>query len=246
MSIPTCAVADKLQQLAGQLRPAERNNLRLLLCMAAGDLAPFAGECQDETRGSALRSTIAALARLQPYERQIPADGVVWQGRPVFLDDERLASLVAESHDRRPCARLYERQYLAPGGPRAAELAVAPEMVALVKEHAGPGITPTGVASYLFYDEPGMGIDPHVDTDVFALNAVLLLLHGHVGRPQSELVVFPTTGGRRSISLAAGELVLVYADSVVHGRTDTAHGENVHVLTIGFQPPFTVGRRFTM
>lgn len=240
------STANAIGQLADSLSPAERNNLRLLLGMAAGDLAKFAGSQSDVLRSEALSSTVAALAGLQPYARVIPANGVVWRGRPSFMDERRLAELVAESHSRRTDARRYERQHLATGGPLADALAVSGDMQSLVAKHAGPGITATGIASYLFYDEAGLGIDPHVDTDVFALNAIILLKHDAVEDGRSELVVFPATGGRETVVLTPGELVLVYADSVVHGRTPTADGEVVHVLTIGFQPPLTDGRRFSM
>jgi hypothetical protein len=169
----------------------------------------------------------------------------MWRGRPEWMSDALLDDLVGESIERRPDARLYEKQFLSCGGTRADRLAVSDELVALVEQASGPA-RPTGVASYLYYDEAGLGIVPHVDTEVFALNAIILLRHDAREAPKSHLVVFPPDSPATEVPLEPGDLVLMRADCVVHGRTETGPDEAVHVLTIGFQPPDADSTPFTL
>ncbi len=51
---------------------------------------------------------------------------------------------------------------------------------------------PTSKANYLYYDEVGLGIEPHLDNEEFSLNAILMLRHEYEENP-SALVL--KTGG---------------------------------------------------
>jgi hypothetical protein len=238
---------DRLRQFDTRLTEPERNNLRLLLGMAAGDLASTTEPAPAQLRdGPALQVTLNALAAIQPHDRQAARSGILWRGTPPWMTSELLAALQSEALDKREDALRYERQYLSPGASVASSLAVSPEFTQLARDVAGD-VFPTGVASYLYYDAEGLGIAPHVDTEAFALNAILMLAHTAVAERKSHLVVYPANGGEpERIFLEPGELALLFADAVVHGRTPVAAGEVVHVLTIGFSDrggksaPFTL------
>jgi len=226
-------LADRVVTLAGTLDSAELNNLRLLLGMAAGTLVP-SEETGQEPRAS-LRTTLACLSAIRNGKVVPDRGGLLYRGRPDWFSGERLNELIQESHDRRPVARLYERQFVAGGGTIADELARSNLLLDLVRAASNGMASPTGIASYLYYDAPGMGIVPHVDTEVFALNALFLLVHE--GRSvQSSLVVYPPTGPPLNLRLSPGEVVVLDANAVVHGRSSVGPEERVHVLTIGFRP----------
>jgi hypothetical protein len=228
------ALSRRLAALYATLEPAERNNLRLLLGMAAGDLDQCSSARLRSAQRAALRATTATLTAIQPSGRQDTTCGVLWRGRPRWLSDALLSSLRAEAVALRDNAKLYERQYLGRGGPIAERVATSAELLATVREAAG-SVTPTGVASYLYYERDGMGISPHIDTEVFALNALILLRHDAQAERTSHFVVMPPGAQEfERLPLEAGDMLLLYADSVVHGREPVGPHETVHVLTLGF------------
>jgi hypothetical protein len=186
---------------------------------------------------SAFGAVTATLARLQPYSARIPANGIVYRGRPEIMTDELLSSLQREARELRPTALPYEEHFLGCGAPVANELAVSPGLVELVKAHAGP-VEATGVASFLFYDQEGQGIEPHIDTDVFALNVLTMLRHDvrEGQQTRSTLVMFPPNAEPEPIDLQPGGMVIFFAGSVAHGRTKIEAGESVAILTFGFRP----------
>lgn len=234
-----------LGSFSSSLTPPERNNLRLVLCMAAGELAGATATAPGTIRDEALRATVGCLTRLQPHGARVPSTGILWYGRASWMTDSMLDELRAEAESQRPSAILYGRQYLAYGGPQANTLAMSANLVALAEQYAGK-VRPTGVASYLYYDAEGLGIDPHVDTDVFALNALIMLRHDVVSTRNSCLSLYPPGGSTVKLDLAPGEMVLLFADSVVHGRDSVTAGETVHVLTVGMRPADTQSYMFTL
>ncbi|HJQ00781.1 MAG TPA: hypothetical protein VJ851_04215 [Jatrophihabitans sp.] len=235
MTVAPTTLLGRLTELVDTLDQAELNDLRLLLGMAAGRLAP--SEEVGSSPSDALRTTLACLARLRSDRGEVSADGVLFHGWPDWLPADLLASLIDESYRRRPDARLYERQRVSCGGAIADELANSSELLDFVRHHAMATAEPTGVASYLYYDSPGMGISAHVDTEVFSLNVIMLLVHERAGAdPGSQLIVHPPDSEPVPLALAPGEIVLLDANAVVHGRSQVTGLERVHVLTIGFTP----------
>ncbi|NJK32240.1 MAG: hypothetical protein HC927_07435, partial [Deltaproteobacteria bacterium] len=92
-----------------------------------------------------------------------------------------------------------------------------------------------GVASFLYYDERP-GIDPHIDTDIFSLNVLLMLEHRQGEGPGSNLVIFPPRAEPQRLDLQPGEIVVMFAGSIAHGRERVSRGEAVSILTFGFHP----------
>jgi hypothetical protein len=121
--------------------------------------------------------------------------------------------------------------------PIANKLATSDELVSLVHEHAG-NVSPTGIASFLYYDEPGQGIDPHIDTDIFSLNVLLMLDHQRPAGMDSGsiLVMFPPHAEPQQLNLEPGEMVIFFAGSIAHGRKRIQPDESVSILTFGFKP----------
>jgi hypothetical protein len=228
-------LVDKLQAFNDSLSEAERANYKLLLGLAAGGLSPDFKTPLDPDKQQAFATVGETLARLQPYSARISPNGIAYRGRPDFMTDEFLGSLIDEARELRPRAFPYDEHFLGTGAPIANQLAVSPVLVDLVKAHAGD-VQPTGVASFLYYDAPGQGIEPHIDTDIFSLNVILMLKHVGGGDARSCLVVFPPGGEPERLDLVPGEMVIMFAGSITHGREFVKPGEEVNILTFGFHP----------
>ncbi len=235
-SVPTTIPAE-LDRLNASLTPAEQAGLKLILGLAASGLAPEFNEPRGGDVNNAFGAVTATLARMQPYSARIPANGIVYRGRSSILSDEVLTALQKEALELRHSAQPYEEHFLGCGAPLANQLATSSELVDLVTEHAGP-VEPTGVASFLYYDEAGQGIDPHIDTEVFALNVLTMLRHEvpEGQATESTLFMFPPNADPEPVNLTPGETVIFFAGSVAHGRTRIKEGESVSILTFGFKP----------
>ena len=91
------------------------------------------------------------------------------------------------------------------------------------------------IASYLFYSFAGGGIKPHVDTEVFSVNLMLMLKHvTPEGQEPSRTVYFPADRAPISYSLQVGEVMLSHGSSIIHARSIVKENEDVALLTIGF------------
>jgi hypothetical protein len=228
-------LVEKLHAFHESLSEAERANYKLILGLAASGLSPnFKTPASPEKR-EAFATVGETLARLQPYSARITPNGIAYRGRPAFLTDEILNSLIAEAAELRARAIPYDEHFLGTGGPIANKFAVSPELCGLVQEHAGE-VQPTGVASFLFYDREGQGIEPHIDTDIFSLNVILMLKHVGGGEQRSCLVVFPPGRDPERLDLEPGEMVILFAGSITHGREFVKQDEEVGILTFGFHP----------
>jgi hypothetical protein len=221
-------LVDKLDRITHGLDEAELDNYKLLLGIAAGGLAPHGHLPVGGPKGEAFQVVLKCLARIQPT-------GMVWRGRPEFMTDELLARLQREADDGRSKAIRHDRYFLGYGGPVADKLAMSGELVDLVSRHT-TRMAPTGIASYLWYDEPGCGLDPHIDTETFTLNGIIMLRHTYMTEPPSALQLYPPDQPPERVLLAPGEMLLLYAGGTVHAREDVKAGESVSLLTVGFQP----------
>ena len=226
----------KILDFARELEPAERDNLKLILGEAAAGFAPDGRLPTSNSQSMLFRSVIACLSQIQPHAMRVPLDGLAFRGKLPVLQSETLRALTDESAQRRKQAIREGGYLLGCGGELANRFAVSDELTAFVTSHAGP-VSPTGVASYLYYEEPGQGLDPHVDTDVFSVNLILMLRHQFPteGEP-SHLVIFPPEKDSKRINLVPGDAALLFADCIVHAREPMKPGEVVHLLTIGFRP----------
>lgn len=228
----TASVGQRLADLHGSLSPAEQANLKLILGLSAGHLVP-----DSDPRAERGRFAVSeALELLCPYDVADPR-GAQYRGRPELLTDELLATLIAEAEEVGTTAVPFDEHYLGCGGPVADELASSPELTALVRSVV-PGAEPTGIASYLFYKDAGQGIIPHIDTDIFSLNVLMMLAHE---KPEdaattSALYMHYPDGSEERFALTPGEVVIFLAGTQAHSRTPIAEGERVTILTFGFMP----------
>lgn len=225
----TTHVAEDLAAILGGMRPrldsAELENYKLLLCMAAGGLAPRGASPRSAAQTDAFRAVLTCL-------KDMRIGGTMWRGRPGFLTDGLLSELQRESRHTREIAKPTDRYLLGCGGQVADRFAMNDQLAELVAGQF-PGVHPTGIASYIYYDSEGQGLDPHVDTEIYAVNVILMLEHVHFGR-SSHLLVYDEDVAPERIQLNPGELLILNAGSVVHAREDMGQGERVGILTIGF------------
>jgi hypothetical protein len=228
----TASVGQRLADLHSSLNPAEQANLKLILGLSAGHLVPE----RDPGSVNGRVAVSEALELLCPYEVDDPR-GAQYRGRPELVTDELLGSLIAEAQEVGATAVPFDEHYLGCGGPIADRLATSPELTALVRSVV-PGAEPTGIASYLFYKDAGQGIIPHIDTDIFSLNVLLMLAHETPADPvtTSALYMHYPDGSDERFQLTPGEVVIFLAGTQAHSRTPIAEGERVTILTFGFMP----------
>ncbi len=227
-------LVDRFSQLSSELSPAERENLKFLLSMAAGGL--ISGHAQDlseQLRKAALATAQLSLPRLHGGRRPQFETGVVFKGRGPFFTATDLEVLDRESREYRPRAERFADHYVASGAPIAREIALSQSINDFLSARVGP-VLPTYKANYLYYDQPGLGIDPHVDKDEFGLNILTMLEHS-ADRPQSELILHPPEQAAVRIHLEPGESLIFFADSVTHQRTRTINGEAVRLVSFGYR-----------
>ena len=190
----------------------------------------------DESTTKRFYTLTAALRKLSVNSGNIPANGIAYLGKPRWITRELLENLQAEALQRRDETLDRIDHFLGCGGKEADNLSVSPELLQFVKEHVGP-VRQTGIASYLYYDLEGSGIRPHVDTDVFSINLILMLLHKHPPEVKpSATVVFPCGQPPEAYRLQIGEVMIMYGSSVIHTRSIVHKNEIIHLLTIGFDP----------
>ena len=228
-------IVDKLDALCQGLSPAEQANYKLLMGLAASGLSPSFDNTMTRRDAEAFQTVTQCLTNFQPYKDRMTKNGIAWRGRPDFMTNELLAALQRESAETRRTAYAYDNHFVGAGAPIANELALSKDLKELVRTHAGD-VLPTGIASYLYYDREGQGIPPHIDTDIFSLNVLLMLKHVGHGEKRSCLVVFPTHDYSERIDLEPGEVVILFAGSITHAREYMTAGEEVGILTFGFHP----------
>jgi len=190
----------------------------------------------DSAQLTGIRVAQEGLHQLRKHRRGLTEDGVLWIGRPDFLSDDRLQGIREELESRRPLAFEHRMgQFLCAGGEAVTHLLESKELHGLVESFVGP-LTSKRQASCLYYDREGACIRPHVDTDLFCVNANLIVEHTGYTERRSQLIVYPLGGQPRPVVLSPGELVLFYADCIVHARTPLIARERMRVISFGFQP----------
>lgn len=207
----------------------------MLLGLAAGGLKPNLRRPSDIAAATAFDAISDTLATLQPYSNRISYNGLAYRGRPNFMTDEKLFALQEEARTIRPSARRFDEHFLGCDAPIANQFALSRTLSSFVRTHAGD-VKPTGIASFLYCDEDGQGIDAHIDTDIFSLNVLLMLSHRYTHEPRSALVLLPPHRPPERIELEPGEIVIMFAGSIAHGRERMQPREAVSILTFGFHP----------
>lgn len=231
---PSSTLVDRLSEFSAELTKAERENLKFLLSMAAGGLlGGHAEHLSESRRREALIAAQRSLPKLHGDKRPKFTTGVVFCGRGPFFSNEDVAVLDRESVAYRSRADRFQDHYVASGAPIAREIALSQTISDFLTAHVGP-VLPTYKANYLYYDLPGLGIDPHVDKNEFSLNVLTMLEHRPDSRT-SELILYPPEHDPLHVHLQPGESLVFFADSVTHQRTRTAEGESIRLVSFGYQ-----------
>jgi hypothetical protein len=220
------SLVEKICALAESLDDKELARYRLMLGVAAGGLAPHGNVPSDLEKVQAFKTILQCLARIQKT-------GIAYRGRPPFLTDDLLSRLQTESAQMRKVAEKADRYLFTSSGPIAQELADGLALNQFINEVC-PGLIPTGTSSYIYYEGKDAGLDPHIDSDSYSVNVILILEHTSP-ESGSRLITFRPDGSADRLQLAKGEGVVLYAGGTVHAREDLADGESVSLLTIGFQ-----------
>jgi len=176
------------------------------------------------------------LRILTPNNERMSSNGIAFRGFPKWVTTELLENLQNEAVDRRnkPLDRF--DHFLGCGGKEADLLSISKEVEQFVSNYVGK-VESTGIASYLYYDRVGDGIRPHIDTEVFSINLILMLKHKFDPKlnKKSATVVFPAYQPAEKYYLDVGEVLIMFGSSVIHTRTIINADEEVHLLTIGYK-----------
>jgi hypothetical protein len=228
-------LANRLRSFADGLEGLERLNLNIIMSIAAGGLAPHGQLPSVGARAAAWKAVVSTLEHLH-------SAGLTEAGRIPFIEEEYFADIVREATDQEAIAHRTGPQELAPGGPVAEQLAVDPRLLKIASRAIGGELLATGISSYLYYKREGDHLYPHVDTEIFAVNVILMVEHVAPARGDgSALQIFAADGPPSRVVFAPGEAVVLQAGGTVHGREAVAGGERVTILTIGFQRIGSVG-----
>jgi hypothetical protein len=223
----------KVERLSKSLNRSERENLKLLLSMAAGGILVGHADTISPLQRTALEVAQRSLPLLQSDRKKGFETGIVYLGKAPFFDEEDINALNIESLKYRKQAERFHDHYVASGAPLARELALSQKLHSFLVENVGE-VYPTYKANYLYYDEPGLGIDPHVDKHDFSLNVLTMLSHTSSPR-NSKLILYPPGQDQQVIQLNPGETLVFFADSVTHQRTRTVEGEKIRLVSFGYK-----------
>ena len=218
----------RLDEFTLSLTESEYHNYKTVLALASGGL--IRADRGSSQAALSVATNVLAASRNRPKSARF---GIAWQGRPEFLTVGKLENLIQESRQSQSRATRVEDHKVVPGGEVAKEFAQCEAFLQLVTRYAGSAVS-TDRSTYLYYDEIGMGIDPHIDNPEFAVNAILMLEHKHKELPSA--LTFYEGADSRSVHLQSGELIIFFADSVVHARERMKEGEFLAVVAFGFQP----------
>jgi hypothetical protein len=225
---------EKLESFAESLTPHERAGLKLILANAVAESADENFLSEDSAEAIAYKTSVASICRLQPHKDIVPYNGVVYMGRPDFLTDNVLEVLQSEAELYRKEAVRFHSHLVVTDAPEAKKISKSKALSGLISG-VTKGVVSTGKANYIYYDEAGMGIEPHIDNEDFSLNVILMLKHKHADA-RSALVLYPYNRDAEKIFLKPGEMIAFFADSIIHAREKMSVNEQVTISAFGFKP----------
>lgn len=228
-------LVDSVVGYANEIDGVDLACLRGIISNVVQKLCPDGEFPSDETEKKQFQQAIRMLAPMQGHEN-LKSNGVCYFERPSFMTDEYLDTLIQEATDVRKRAIKQRGHLVGVGGKLGDKLATSTQLKDIVESYAC-AVNPTGVVSYMYYEDKGACLNAHVDTDVFSINVNIMLEHSGSQELLSHLYIFTTDGASKEIIRhKPGEIVITYGDSIVHGRAPLGDNENVTLLTIGFQP----------
>ncbi len=196
---------------------------------------PLPGELpRDPTKREKFRIAQRCIYRIRDGRPNLRPDGVLWRGRPTLLTLHQLDALLAELTERREVGtRARWGQLFISPGPVARKVFEAAELNTLVTDLVGPTARQETMG-YLVYEHPGDHVSLHLDNSRFAVTVLLMLHHTWLTEPCSTLYLYPVNDTIRAVTLKPGEVLVLYGDTVVHGRSPVHRGERVYLLSVGF------------
>lgn len=229
---------NELMSFSATLSSIEKATLKEILCNRIVSYFNDKNELSNlsQEKISSFNALSHAIRELTPYSSDIPQNGISFYGHPTWLTDDLLDTLQREAQERKNKKLDRVDHFLSCGGEVADKLSVNKDIIKFMSEHVG-NIKPTGIASYLYYDFQGGGIKPHVDTEVFYINLIIMLKHDapYDGVEPSSTIIFPPGMPSEKYQLKVGEVILMHGSSTIHTRSIISNGEDIHLLTIGFQ-----------
>ena len=226
-------LTDAVATLQAGLSPAEKSNLRTLLTLAANG---FTGGGKQIVADQAAFDTAAGLiVDLRDDRAAIREKAFCWRGRPKFLSEADLFELQVDSRAARHAATLDSMHFVAKATPRAFVIGSGADLVGLVSDSAGV-VEPTGVVSFIYYDEAGQGIAPHIDAEQTSVNVIMMLDHYSESTRKSALILYLPGREPERVTLAPGEIVVFHAGAITHERERVSSGEKISLISFGFRP----------
>ncbi len=225
---------EKLEDFAESLTPHERAGLKLILANAVAESADESFLSDDSAEAIAYKTSVASICRLQPHKDMVPYNGVVYMGRPDFITNDVLERLQHEAENCREQAVKFHSHLVVTDAPGAKKISRSKALASLISG-VTKGVVSTGKANYIYYDEEGMGIEPHIDNEDFSLNVILMLKHTYADS-KSALVLYPYNREAEKIFLKPGEMIAFFADSIIHAREKMSVNEEVTISAFGFKP----------
>ena len=176
-----------------------------------------------------------ALCRQSPDGEAVAPSGYIWKGRPPFIDEAMVMALRSEAAQVRASAVRATKHLLLEASPAARSVLSEGSLGSFVE--ALTGLRPLPSSTYYhWYETEQDFVEPHVDTEEFAVSMLLVLSHDRpLGNAyRSGLFLWPPASEPVEIPLEKGEAVLFYSGSVVHARSAPGPGESVTTVSWGF------------
>jgi hypothetical protein len=224
----------KLSQFLADLGRIEALSFAEILSNALGGLSPSGAVPTIGWRAAAWLAAIDALTcSAQGGWRTVRQSSLI--------DGVRLRALVQEASAQYWLAVRMGLRMTGPPGRVARAVGSDPALCQLVSDvmgcavEVGNGVTGSENATYLYYDGPGDGVQPHVDP--FGLVNALVMLEccpPSDGGAGSHLIVFPAKGKPERVALSPGDIVVLRGAGTVHSREPLRPGEQITILSLVF------------
>lgn len=186
----------------------------------------------------ALSGPTSDLGQVLPFATQFlelrgPAGAFVRGQMPIFSDG-LATQLERESRRSRSMAIRTGPQLVGPPGTLAKALHTNTTVCTWVESHSGKSVRPGKIGGYLFYEEAGDCLYPHIDRLQYDINLIttISLTGGRTSRSGTMVVV-----GERvdKFQTVVGDSLAFYASRTIHGRDALPPGESICILSLGYQ-----------
>lgn len=213
----------KITNFAQTLPHSERELLKTILSFSYTDL--YSGGAKE------VEDCLKILSKLQ-HRKGVREDGIAFLGQSGISNN--LFNAIDEESQALSINRIrFDDHLVATAGKVGQQFGESEYLLNLVSTYIGKSYS-TGKVNYLYYDSEGMGIKPHIDNDEFPINVILMLEHKYTSKFKSSLRFHLTDGSYKDVYMNPGEIIIFYADSVVHERTPLSSGEKVRIAAFGF------------